>query len=170
MVWVLEAGEEARSPASLPPPSPTFEIALRKLQREEEGWLQKIDKANFWNHTNRLAGSPGGGARSGPQSPHGGDKKGGSTAQCRAGVHREWMRHAALLHSPTPLCTMNFCSFIIFVLFVFFYSIVYVVYYAPPLRALACTRAHPAACTESNPGSDYSLHRGREYEKLIQMR
>ena len=23
---------------------------------------------------------------------------------------------------------------------------------------------------ESNPGSDYSLHRGREYEKLIQMR
>ena len=75
MVWVLEAGEEARSPASLPPPSPTFEIALRKLQREEEGWLQKIDKANFWNHTNRLAGSPGGGAGAVHGLPTEGTKK-----------------------------------------------------------------------------------------------
>ena len=63
MVWAkLEAvrRQVPRQPPRLP--SPTFEIALRKLQREEEGWLQKIDRANFWNHTNRLAGSPGGGA------------------------------------------------------------------------------------------------------------
>ena len=62
MVWAkLEAvrRQVTRQPPRLP--SPTFEIALRKLQRGEErdGWRKSI--ANFWNHTNRLAGSPGGG-------------------------------------------------------------------------------------------------------------
>ena len=106
------------------------------------------------------------------ESPHRGDKKGTTVPSWTA------PRVDALLHCATHFfhfCTL--CSSLCLLLKskIFFYACLgkqcsytalcaYKIYFVqrPKLTALGLT--------ESNSGRDYSLHRGREYEKLIQMR
>ena len=156
MVWAkLEAvrRQVTRQPPRLP--SPTFEIALRKLQRGEErdGWRKSI--ANFWNHTNRLAGSPGGGGSACWRvSPPRGQKRNHSAElDCAASRCFAALCNTFFFHFCT-LCS-NLCSPIKSKIFVY-------AYLGKHVDTLHCAPAQYTLCsTQNSPPHLNSLNQTR---------
>lgn len=155
MVWAkLEAvrRQVTRQPPRLP--SPTFEIALRKLQRGEErdGWRKSI--ANFWNHTNRLAGSPGGGGSACWRvSPPRGQKRNHSAeldcaaSRCFAALCNTFFSHFCTLCS-------NLCSPLKSKIFVY-------ACLGKPVDTLHCAPAQYTLCSAQNSPHLNSLNQTR---------